>query len=181
VEFDTTIMRGFDYYTDIVFEIFDTHPENNRSMLGGGRYDGLVGLFGVEPVPTVGFGFGDVTLANFLDLHKLWPALHTETNAYVILVGNVYVQAQRVLSAFRKAGLNLAVDVSGRKIGAQIQTAEKKGIHNIIIIGEQELEHEQYVLKNLQTGVEERHGVERMVSILKDYRHADDELDLDRD
>ncbi|HYH36039.1 MAG TPA: ATP phosphoribosyltransferase regulatory subunit, partial [Candidatus Saccharimonadales bacterium] len=42
--FDITIMRGFDYYTDIVFEVFDTHPDNNRSMLGGGRYDGLVGL-----------------------------------------------------------------------------------------------------------------------------------------
>jgi histidyl-tRNA synthetase len=71
VDFDVTVMRGFDYYTDVVFEIFDKHPENNRSMLGGGRYDGLVGLFGVEPVPTIGFGFGDVTLQNFLELHKL--------------------------------------------------------------------------------------------------------------
>src|SRR5579859_3012729 len=54
--FDLSVMRGFDYYTGIVFEIFDENPENNRSMLGGGRYDGLVALFGVEPVPTVGFG-----------------------------------------------------------------------------------------------------------------------------
>ena len=46
--FDITLMRGFDYYTDIVFEVFDKHPDNNRSMLGGGRYDGLVGLFGVS-------------------------------------------------------------------------------------------------------------------------------------
>ena len=45
--FDTTLMRGFDYYTDIVFEVFDLHPDNNRSMFGGGRYDGLVGMFGV--------------------------------------------------------------------------------------------------------------------------------------
>src|SRR5262249_34522937 len=46
--FDITLMRGFDYYTDMVFEVFDTDPENNRSMFGGGRYDGLVGAFGVE-------------------------------------------------------------------------------------------------------------------------------------
>lgn len=60
--FDITIMRGFDYYTGIVFEVMDTDPANNRAMLGGGRYDGLVAQFGVEPVPTVGFGMGDVAL-----------------------------------------------------------------------------------------------------------------------
>jgi histidyl-tRNA synthetase len=44
--FDITLMRGFDYYTNIVFEVFDTNPENNRSMFGGGRYDGLVSSLG---------------------------------------------------------------------------------------------------------------------------------------
>jgi histidyl-tRNA synthetase len=64
--FDFSVVRGMDYYTGIVFEVFDTNPENNRSMFGGGRYDGLVAQFGVEPVPTAGFGMGDVTLQNFL-------------------------------------------------------------------------------------------------------------------
>ena len=94
VRFDVTLMRGFDYYTDIVFEVFDTHPDNNRSMLGGGRYDGLVGLFGV-PVPTVGFGWGDVTLANFLELHRLTPDLRAETDVYVALIGDVAQEAQK--------------------------------------------------------------------------------------
>ncbi|HEX8182343.1 MAG TPA: histidine--tRNA ligase [Candidatus Saccharimonadales bacterium] len=174
-EFDPTIMRGFDYYTDIVFEVFDAHPDNNRAMLGGGRYDGLVGLFGVAPVPTVGFGFGDVTLANFLELHDLMPTLHPETDAYVVLVGEIAAQAQKPIAEFRVAGLNLAVDVSGRKIGAQLQTAEKKGIHYVIIIGENELETGHYTIKNLQTGIEEKHGIDRIVSIVKDYRRTDDE------
>jgi len=173
VEFDPTLMRGFDYYTDIIFEIFDTHPDNNRSMLGGGRYDGLVGLFGVEPVPTVGFGFGDVTLANFLDLHDLLPKLHTETDAYVILIGDVFDAVQKPLGRFRAAGLNLAVDVSGRKIGAQFQTAEKKGIDYVLIIGENEINSGQFTLKNLSTGVEEKHGIDRIVSMIRDYRHPD--------
>ncbi|RZM31320.1 MAG: hypothetical protein EOP67_33620, partial [Sphingomonas sp.] len=51
--FDITLMRGLDYYTGTVFEVFDTDPENNRSLFGGGRYDGLVGLFGAEPIATV--------------------------------------------------------------------------------------------------------------------------------
>lgn len=69
--FTPTITRGFDYYTGMVFEVFDTSPENNRSLFGGGRYDNLLELFGVEPVPTVGFGMGDVTMRDFLETHGL--------------------------------------------------------------------------------------------------------------
>lgn len=173
IEFDITLMRGFDYYTDVVFEIFDTNPENNRSMFGGGRYDGLVGLFGVEPVPTVGFGMGDVTLANFLEENNLVPKLRPETDAYVVLVGDVYEQAQKTIKSLREMGVNVAVDVSGRKAASQIKTAVKKGMQYAIFIGEKELAAEQFNLKNLVTGTEETHGLQRIVSIIKDYRHHD--------
>lgn len=73
INFDYTIQRGFDYYTGIVFEVFDTNPENKRSLFGGGRYDNLLEMFGVEPLPTVGFGMGDVTMRDFLETHKLPP------------------------------------------------------------------------------------------------------------
>jgi histidyl-tRNA synthetase len=172
VVFDVTLMRGFDYYTDIVFEVFDTHPDNNRSMFGGGRYDGMVGLFGVEPVPTVGFGMGDATLQNFLELHNLLPPLMPETDAYVVLIGDVYERAQRVLKELREdGGVRLAVDISGRKMDKQFRTAEKKGIHYVIIIGEDELKNQQYTIRNLQTGEEEKHGISRIVSIIEDYRN----------
>lgn len=168
--FDPTLMRGFDYYTDIVFEVFDNHPENNRSMFGGGRYDGLVGLFGVEPVATVGFGVGDVTLQNFLETHELLPKLPPETDVYVILIGDVYQKAQPALKDLRDAGVKVAVDMTGRKPDKQIKTAVKKGIHYALFIGDREIENEQYVLKNLVTGTDEHHGVNRLVSIIKDYR-----------
>ncbi len=71
IVFDPSIVRGFDYYTGMVFEVFDTSPENNRSLYGGGRYDNLLELFGVDPVPTVGFGMGDVTIRDFLETHNL--------------------------------------------------------------------------------------------------------------
>jgi histidyl-tRNA synthetase len=174
--FDATLMRGFDYYTDVVYEVFDTPPENNRSMFGGGRYDGMVGLFGVEPVPTVGFGMGDATLQNFLELHGLLPKTHTETDAYVALIGDVYEPAQRVIKELRQdGGVRLAVDFSGRKLDKQFKTAEKKGIHYVIIIGQAELDAQQYVLKNLLTGAEEKHGISRIASIIEDYRGRDKE------
>jgi histidyl-tRNA synthetase len=171
VAFDPTLMRGFDYYTDIVFEVFDTDPDNNRSMFGGGRYDGLVALFGVEPVPTVGFGMGDVTLYNFLESHQLLPKLPPETDAYVILIGDIYERVQPLLKELRRMGVKLAVDSTGRKPEKQIKTALKKGIHFALFIGERELADEQFVLKNLMTGTDERHGIERLTSIVKDYRH----------
>jgi histidyl-tRNA synthetase len=163
-------MRGFDYYTDIVFEVFDTDPENNRAMFGGGRYDGLVGLFGVEPVPTVGFGMGDVTLENFLKTHKLMPKLQSETDVYVVLIGDVYQNAQVPLTELREMGLRLAVDASGRKADKQLKSAIKSGARYVLFIGDKELDEGQYPIKNLETGVEEKHGLQRLVSVIKDYR-----------
>src|SRR3989344_4906381 len=71
VRFDETLARGFDYYTGMVFEVFDTNPENKRSLFGGGRYDNLLEIFDAEPVPTVGFGMGDITIHDFLETHNL--------------------------------------------------------------------------------------------------------------
>jgi histidyl-tRNA synthetase len=169
--FDVTLMRGFDYYTDVIFEIFDTHPDNNRSMFGGGRFDSMVGLFGVEPVPTVGFGMGDATLQNFLELHELLPELQTETDACVIIIGDVYEAAQHVIKELRQdGGMCLAVDFTDRKLDKKIKTADKKGIPYIIIIGEDELKNNQFTIKNLRSGVEEKHGVSRIASIIEDHR-----------
>lgn len=168
--FDITIMRGFDYYTDIVFEVFDKDPQNNRAMFGGGRYDGMVAQFGVEAVPTVGFGMGDVTLQNFLESHNLMPQLRPETDAYVVIVGDVYAEALPVLEKFRELKLNIAVDSTGRKPDKQIKSAVKKGVRYAIFIGEQELSQERYGIRNLVSGESEVHGIERIVSMIKDYR-----------
>ncbi len=170
VEFDITLMRGFDYYTDIVFEVFDKDPENNRAMFGGGRYDGLVGMFGVEPVPTVGFGYGEATMINFLQAHNLTPSLRPETDVYVVLIGDVFDQAQQVIKDLRGMGVNVAVDATGRKLDKQIKSAAKKGIRYALFVGEQEISESRYKLKDLVEGKEETHGLERLVSVIKDYR-----------
>lgn len=170
VEFDITLMRGFDYYTDIVFEVFDTSTDNARSIFGGGRYDGLVGLFGVDHLPTIGFGLGDVTLRNLLEGHKLLEVLTSETDAYVVLLGDVYSDAQPIINELREMGLRLAVDFSGRKPAAQIKSAVKKGITYAIFIGEKELKGGRYTLKNLSDGVEQRMSPNRLVSTVKENR-----------
>jgi histidyl-tRNA synthetase len=171
VVFDISLMRGFDYYTDLVFEVFDMHPDNNRSMLGGGRYDGLVGLFGVAPVPTVGFGWGDVTLANFLELHRLMPDLRPQTDAYVALAGDVAAAARKPVAELRRQGINLAVDLSGRKLGDQLKVADKKGIEYVLIVGEDELKTGKYKLKNLKTGKEQQFNLKQIAKTLQECRN----------
>jgi histidyl-tRNA synthetase len=163
-------MRGFDYYTDIVFEVFDTHPDNNRAMFGGGRYDGLIGQFGVEPVPSVGFAFGDAGFQNFLMAHGLLPELKSETDIYVILIGDVYERSIKAISELRENGVKVAVDITGRKMDKQIKTALKKKIPYALFIGEKELENEQFKLKDLNANAEETHSIQRIVSIVKDER-----------
>jgi histidyl-tRNA synthetase len=165
-------MRGFDYYSGIVFEVFDVSPDNNRSLFGGGRYDGLVGLFGVDPVPTVGFGMGDVVLADFLETHGLIPRLLPETNLYAVVVDEPLLpRAEKVVTELRKEGVNVALDISGKSLDKQFKTANKKGIPYVLVIGKKELDEGQYILKNMQSGLEETHGVERIASIVKDARN----------
>lgn len=168
--FDVSLMRGFDYYTDIVFEVFDTDPENNRSMFGGGRYDGLVGLFGVEPVATAGFGMGDVTLLNFLKAHNLLPALTNETDVQMVLISDVYPQAIRLAAKLREMELNVSVDATDRKIEKKLKSADKQGIRYVLFVGEEEISSQQYPLKDLVTGKEEKHSLERIATIIEDYR-----------
>jgi histidyl-tRNA synthetase len=169
-KFDITIMRGFDYYTDVVFEVYDTDPTNSRSMFGGGRYDGLVGLFGVEPVPTIGFGCGDVTLLNFLETHSLIPEIPHEVDVYAILIGEDYEKSQKLLANLRVEGLSIAVDNSQRKLSSQLKNATKKGITYVLFIGSNELEENRYNLKNLVTGEEQTLSPERIVTYILDHR-----------
>ncbi len=164
-----SLARGFDYYTDIVFEVFDTNPENNRSMFGGGRYDGLVGLFGVEPVPTVGFGMGDVTLRNFLESHNLLPQLQPKVDIVVLLVGDVYARSQEVLSELRKVGLRVAVDATDRKIATKLNHAEKSGVSHALFVGENELSSGSYRVKNLHNKEEQTMSLASFSSYMRDH------------
>jgi len=170
IKFDISLMRGFDYYTDIVFEVFDNDPENNRSMFGGGRYDGLVAQFGVEAVPTVGFGVGDVTFADFLNTHGLVPKLKTANELTILLRDDSLDGAQKIARELREMNVNTAVDYSGKKIDKQMKAAKKSGVKYVLFIDEKDIKEEIFTLKNLHNDKEQRHSLQRIVSLVKDAR-----------
>ena len=152
---DTKITRGFDYYTGMVFEVFDTSGENKRSMAGGGRYDNLLDIFGDERVPAVGFAMGDAIARDFLSTHNLLPAYAPTTELMLCVVDESAVpHATKLAQDLRKEDVSVAVNFSGKKIGDQIRQADKMKIPYIIAIGEKERDSGQYTVKNLATGHE---------------------------
>lgn len=166
VTFDITLMRGFDYYTDIVFEVFDLDPENNRAMFGGGRYDGLVGAYGVEPVASVGFAMGDAPVENFLESHNLLPKLSPATLVYVVTIGDVLKEAQDVVRELRTKGINVAVDITDRKPEKQIKAALKLGIPNLLFVGEEEVKSQKFILRNVESKQEDVLNLQQIVESL---------------
>jgi len=183
LQFDVTLMRGLDYYTGTVFEAFDLHPENNRAMFGGGRYDGLVGLFGAEPVPTVGMAPGLSTTELFLRSHDLLPELPSTTELGIVVVDDASMDGALALAKqFREEGVNVDVDISGRKIDKQIKAALKKQLPFMVFVGETELKDQLFNFKDTVTAEEEKLSPERIVARIKDHRRkaqsVDDELYL---
>ena len=167
VRFDHTLMRGLDYYTGIVFEVFDTHPDNSRSLFGGGRYDGLVGLFGAEPISAVGMAPGATMIENFLIVHKLVPDLKSHTNAFITVIGEQNIKhANNLAKYLRDNGLNIEVDITDRKVDRQIKSALKKQIPTVIFVGENEALSEVYIVKNLSDQTESSLSADEIVSYL---------------
>ena len=125
--YDLGIVRGLAYYTGTVFELHVTSGKE-RALGGGGRYDKLIELFGGPAMPAVGFGMGDVVLANLLDDEKLMPAdVAPRPDAYVIAVTDAGDQAlSRVVSGLRQAGVHARMNYKQtRKVGKLLKDAEQ--------------------------------------------------------
>lgn len=175
-EFDITLMRGFDYYTGTIFEVFDENPENRRSMFGGGRYDGLVGLFGVDPVATVGVAPGLTMMQLFLETHGLLPKLSIHTDVYIIPIDEASTRGADALARkLRAEGVKVELDVTGRKIDKQLKTAVKKQIPFAAFVGEEEVASGVYTVKNLVQSTEQKMDADRMITVVKDHRYDGDD------
>jgi histidyl-tRNA synthetase len=156
VVYDPAIVRGFDYYTGLVFEVFDNHPQNNRALFGGGRYDNLTELFDSEQTPGVGFGMGDVTMRDFLEVRGLLPQYRPATKVYLAVPSpELAPQAQVLAGELRRGGVNTAVDFGEKKLADQLKVAAKHRIPYCIVVGENELSSGTFVVRNLETGAEE--------------------------
>lgn len=172
--FDPTVLRGLDYYTGLVFEIYDISPENRRAMFGGGRYDNLVGMFlkpGAPALSGIGFGMGDVTLQNFLETHNLLPQVSTGLDVFVTLPAEGFFEAaQEMGSQLRGLGFSTATPLKVDGFGNQLKQATKLGARFVILFGDAEWKQGQVLVKNLATHQQEAVAVKSLGSYFEKQR-----------
>lgn len=167
VTFDPTVLRGMDYYTGTVFEIYDKSPENRRAMFGGGRYDNLLALFGHFPMSGIGFGMGDVTLEDFLATHGLLPKLEDAIDVFVSLPSlSTRARAEELARDLRARGLHVMTPLSEGGFGAQLKLASRHGARFAVLFGEQELADGKVALKDLRSGEQVAVPFERLADEL---------------
>ena len=136
VEFRPTIIRGLDYYDGLVFEVFDNSPENNRAMFGGGRYNGLAEIFGVENFPAVGFAPGDETFKLFLESWNLLTKfdLPVEEKYYLPLLDiNLQTAVNRLAKEWRSRGFNVLTGLEEQKIAKALDFAKRKKLIRLLL------------------------------------------------
>lgn len=167
IRFDLTIQRGFDYYTGPVFELFDRSEENPRSIFGGGRYDDLLSIFRANRLPAVGFGMGDVGIANFLATHSLLPDLTSTTTVMVVsLEPEQIADVEQIAARLRAAKIATAVDIMDRKISTKLKIVAKLNIPYVLVVGPNEVSAQRYTLKELKRGEETSGALDELVAHL---------------
>jgi len=154
-EIQGTLVRGLDYYSRTTFEIYRVGVEGQQDALGGGgRYDGLVELLGGKPTPAIGFGIGiDRVALALADAGVPRPA---SAIAAAVVVGADPADTQtrlRIATDLRAAGVAARADLFVRKLGKQIESADREGAHFAVICGD-ELASGQVQLKDLKAGTQ---------------------------
>ena len=146
IELDPAIVRGLAYYTGFVFEIFD-RSKKERALAGGGRYDNLLSLMsdGKVNLPALGFGMGDVVLANLIDdtphakaKMDAWIAQEHAADIFVVIAKEERrPEALAILQQLRDAGLRVDFPLTAAKVGKQFQTAEQVGAEFAVLVGDE--------------------------------------------
>ncbi len=133
VALDLSIVRGLAYYTGIVFEVFDK-GKSMRAIAGGGRYDSLTEKLGGQKVPGVGFGMGDVVLANLLEERGLLPSAKQTLDFFIASFTNDMDKIFSVANELRKRGFNVSHPLAPAKLGKQMEQANAQGAKIVVYV-----------------------------------------------
>jgi histidyl-tRNA synthetase len=157
--FSAGVVRGLDYYTGTVFEVFDMGEKNRRSIFGGGRYDDLLDLFSNEQISGMGFGMGLLSLKLFLRTYNLIPEKVKEFDYSNIIYLTTFNEELAHLSIqlaqkLRDVGFGCLIDYSCGKLRNQISKANDLNCKLVAIIGPQEQEDKSITFKNLLTNTQ---------------------------
>ena len=172
VELDITLARGLNYYTGTIFEAKANAGTFTPSILGGGRYDDLTGIFGLKGLSGVGISFGVDRIYDVMEELNLFPEVVNRVSTTKILLANFgeaeLMHCLGLVSKLRVLGINAEVypDVV-KKIAKQFEYADKKQIPFVGVVGGNEMANNTVMLKNMSSGTQEEVGFEKLVESLR--------------
>jgi len=156
VKIDPSLARGLSYYTGTIMEI--NVPDIAGSLGGGGRYDGLIGMFGKEQIPACGFSLGLERILVVMDERGMFPPEIAESRAADVMVTiwneDTIPESLKLADELRKQNLRVLVYPEADKLGKQIKYADSTGVPFVCILGPDEIENGVAKLKNMRTGEE---------------------------
>jgi histidyl-tRNA synthetase len=169
LDLDVTLARGLNYYTGAIFEVAAPKEVAMGSIGGGGRYDDLTGIFGLKNMSGVGISFGLDRIALVIEELNLFPETVTEASkAMFINFGDKEaLYSMKAIAKLRAENLKVELYPDNTKIGKQFQHADKRGIPFAILVGEEEMNNQEFTLKNLATGEQQKLDLLKLITILK--------------
>lgn len=167
IELDLTLARGLNYYTGAIFEVKALDVEMG-SITGGGRYDNLTGVFGMEGVSGVGISFGADRIYDVLNQLNLYPETSVEqTQVLFVSFGDKeLLYSLPWLKSLREKGVNAEIYPEPAKMKKQMSYADNKKIPFVAIVGETEMNEGKVMLKNMKTGEQSLATLEEVIEKL---------------
>ena len=169
LDLDVTLARGLNYYTGAIFEVSAPKGVAMGSIGGGGRYDDLTGIFGLKNMSGVGISFGLDRIALVIEELGLFPetVLATSKALFLNFGDQEALYAMQAIGKLRKSGIKVELYPDNTKIGKQFQHADKRGIPFAILVGEEEINANEFTLKNLTSGEQQKVDFGTLVTLLQ--------------
>jgi histidyl-tRNA synthetase len=175
---NTRLVRGLDYYTKTVFEIWSTDKEGKKySLGGGGRYDGLIQSLGGEATPAIGFGLGLDRIVLEMKRTQVKPYQEPKSRVFLAQLGDMAKKKSlKLFSELEKNGILIAESFGRGSLKSQLRVANRLGVEVTIIIGQKEALDETAIVKDMISGTQETVTRERLVDAVKKILKANQTL-----
>jgi len=163
---DLSLARGFDYYTSFVWEfiVYDENGKRLPTIVAGGRYDNLIGIFLNQQIPATGISIGIDRIMNVIGSSE---ETKSYARVYVASIGNVLDYSLYVANTLRAAGINTDINVTKRNIAKQLEYANAMRFRYVAIIGEREQSSNKLKLRDMISGNEELLDIEEAIKVIK--------------
>ena len=170
LDLDVTLARGLNYYTGAIFEVAAPKGVAMGSIGGGGRYDDLTGIFGLKNMSGVGISFGLDRIALVMEEVGLFPeaVLATSKALFLNFGDKEALYSMKAIGKLRQKGIKVELYPDKSKIDKQFKHADRRGIPFAVIVGESEIEREEFGFKNLATGEQQKVDFDTLFALLSE-------------